>query len=190
MKMIIKSIDETEAPCPLKFMYKLLKRYLDERSKKKSILQLLKDRTISSKISMNLRVEEIIIEKKKTIKNNKNNEHNNNFNDDIYDIHNDDNYNIVLILSDNFDYIHCFVKDDYLKNFIISEKIRKGNIIKINALDIYNNNMGEGKENHGIHTIYFLLSSNDLIEIDKKDTLKIGFTKYKAKKDTMYSRFW
>ncbi|ETW47538.1 hypothetical protein PFMALIP_04400 [Plasmodium falciparum MaliPS096_E11] len=182
MKMIIKSIDETEAPCPLKFMYKLLKRYLDERSKKKSILQLLKDRTISSKISMNLRVEEIIIEKKKTIKNNKNNEHNNNFNDDIYDIHNDDNYNIVLILSDNFDYIHCFVKDDYLKNFIISEKIRKGNIIKINALDIYNNNMGEGKENHGIHTIYFLLSSNDLIEIDKKDTLKIGFTKYKAKK--------
>ncbi|CRG95008.1 conserved Plasmodium protein, unknown function [Plasmodium gallinaceum] len=151
--MIIKSIDEIEPPSPIEFIFKLLKRYIEEKKNKKCILQLMQDNIITYKIPVNLRVEKIIKKQDE----------------------------FVIILSDNFDYIYCMIKDSYLKNLLNSNKIKEGNILKINSFDLYDKVKQEDK-NIYFKNSHFMLSSNNLIDIDRKNQLKIGISKYKAKK--------
>ncbi|KJP89882.1 hypothetical protein AK88_00338 [Plasmodium fragile] len=154
--LTIRIMDEVEPPSPIEFMFKLLKRYVEEKKNKKSILQMMLDNTVSYKVPVNLRVEKII--------KNKDNE-------------------FILILSDNFEYIHCTPKDSYLKNLIMSNIIKQGNVLRINGLDLQK----ETQEQNQIQPCHksmmlFSLSSNDLIEIDQQNNLKVGLTKYKAKR--------
>ncbi|ANQ09997.1 Uncharacterized protein PCOAH_00043010 [Plasmodium coatneyi] len=152
----IRIIDEVEPPSPIEFMFKLLKRYVEERKNKKSILQKMQDNTVSYKVPVNLRVEKII-----KSKGNK----------------------CVFILSDNFEYIHCTAKDSYLKNLLRTNIIKQGNVLRINALDLdkQTENQTQSEFCHK-SVMLFSLSSNDLIEIDRQNNLRVGVTKYKAKR--------
>ncbi|SBS86112.1 conserved Plasmodium protein, unknown function [Plasmodium ovale curtisi] len=155
---VLEIIDEVQPPCPIEFMFKLLKRYIEERKNKKGILQLIQENTLSYKVPVNLRVEKVIWKE------------------------GEDGEGFILILSDNFDYVYCIIKDSHLKKLLISGKIKEGNILKINSLDLCNK-MQEENENINLNFIMrFSLSSNNLVEIDQKDQLKIGLSKYKAKR--------
>ncbi|CRH01790.1 conserved Plasmodium protein, unknown function [Plasmodium relictum] len=150
--MIIKSIDETEPPSPFEFIYKLLKRYIEEKKNKKCILQLIQENILTYKTPVNLRVEKIVREQE-----------------------------FIMILSDNFDYIYCMINDSYLKNLLISNKIKEGYILRINSFDLYNKIQQENEHTY-FKNAHFILSSNNLIDIDKENQLKIGISKYKAKR--------
>ncbi|SBT41494.1 conserved Plasmodium protein, unknown function [Plasmodium ovale wallikeri] len=155
---VLEIIDEVQPPCPIEFMFKLLKRYIEERKNKKGILQLIQENTLSYKVPVNLRVEKVIWKE------------------------GEDGEGFILILSDNFDYVYCIIKDSHLKKLLISGKIKEGNILKINSLDLCNK-MQEENENINLNFIMrFSLSSNNLVDIDQKDQLKIGLSKYKAKR--------
>ncbi|SCM05584.1 conserved Plasmodium protein, unknown function [Plasmodium chabaudi chabaudi] len=156
-KTMINCIDQVPPPSPIEFIYKLLKRYIEEQKNKKSVLQLIQENAISYKVPMNLRVEKIIKKEEK----------------------------YIIILSDNFDYIYCIIKDTHLMELLICGKIKEGYTLKINSLDINNDNNiiphGEPPNSYS-KGINFSLSSNNLICIDKENKLKIGLSKYKAKR--------
>ncbi|CXI99675.1 conserved Plasmodium protein, unknown function [Plasmodium berghei] len=154
---LINCIDQVPPPSPIEFIYKLLKRYIEEQKNKKSVLQLIQENRVSYKVPINLRVEKIIKKEEK----------------------------YIIILSDNFDYIYCIIKDTHLAELLICGKIKEGYTLKINSLDIYNdNNVIPHEENPNSYSkgINFSLSSNNLICIDKENKLKIGLSKYKAKR--------
>ncbi|CAD2099261.1 conserved Plasmodium protein, unknown function [Plasmodium vinckei] len=154
---MINCIDQVPPPSPIEFIYKLLKRYIEEQKNKKSVLQLIQENAVSYKVPMNLRVEKIIKKEEK----------------------------YIIILSDNFDYIYCIIKDTHLVELLICGKIKEGYTLKINSLDINNdNNIIPHEENPNNYSrgITFSLSSNNLICIDKENKLKIGLSKYKAKR--------
>ncbi|CDU20101.1 conserved Plasmodium protein, unknown function [Plasmodium yoelii] len=154
---MINCIDQVPPPSPIEFIYKLLKKYIEEQKNKKSVLQLIQENTISYKVPINLRVEKIIKKEEK----------------------------YIVILSDNFDYIYCIIKDTYLVELLICGKIKEGYTLKINSLDVYNDNNvipHEENPNSYLRGINFSLSSNNLICIDKENKLKIGLSKYKSKR--------
>ncbi|CAA9989330.1 conserved Plasmodium protein, unknown function [Plasmodium knowlesi strain H] len=154
--LTLQIIDEVEPPCPIEFMFKLLKRYVEERKNKKSILQKMQDNAVSCKVPVNLRVEKIIKSR---------------------------GNQFVLILSDNFEYIYCTAKDSYLKKIIKTNIIKEGNVLRINALDLHKQTENQ-TESELWHKGVMLctLSSNDLVEVDRQNNLKVGMTKYRAKR--------